>query len=54
MSTIKANNIMLKIHNTGQAVCGFYPFEVAETKILEVNNFAKKNGYPLKTIMKKI
>jgi ATP-dependent Clp protease adaptor protein ClpS len=54
MNTIKANNIMLKIHNTGQAICGIYPFEVAETKILEVTSFAKQNGYPLKSIMKKI
>ena len=54
MNTINANSIMLKIHNTGQAICGIYPFEVAETKILEVTSFAKQNGYPLKSIMKKI
>ena len=48
-----ANKIMLKIHNDGSAVCGVYPFEVAETKVMEVINFAKQNQYPLKCIMKK-
>ena len=53
MSKPKANKIMLKIHNDGSAVCGVYPYEVAETKVIEVINFAKQNQYPLKCIMKK-
>ena len=53
MTKPKANKIMLKIHNDGSAVCGVYPYEVAETKVMEVINFAKQKQYPLKCIMKK-
>ena len=53
MTKPKANKIMLKIHNDGSAVCGVYPYEVAETKVMEVINLAKQNQYPLKCIMKK-
>ena len=53
MTKPKANKVMLKIHNDGSAVCGVYPYEVAETKVMEVINFAKQNQYPLKCIMKK-
>jgi len=53
MTKITANQIMLKIHNEGRAVCGVYPYEVAETKVMEVTNFAKQNQYPLKCIIKK-
>jgi len=53
MTMPTANKIMLKIHNEGSAICGEYPYEVAETKVMEVINFAKQNQYPLKCIMKK-
>jgi ATP-dependent Clp protease adaptor protein ClpS len=53
MTKQTANKIMLKIHNDGSAVCGVYPYEVAETKVMEVINFAKQNQYPLNCIMKK-
>jgi len=53
MTRPTANKIMLKIHNEGSAICGEYPYEVAETKVMEVINFAKQNQYPLKCIMKK-
>ena len=53
MTKPKANKIMLKIHNDGSAICGVYPYEVAETKVIEVINFAKQNQYPLICIMKK-
>jgi ATP-dependent Clp protease adaptor protein ClpS len=53
MTKPKANKVMLKIHNDGSAVCGVYPYEVAETKVMEVINLAKQNQYPLKCIMKK-
>ena len=53
MTKATASKIMLKIHNDGSAVCGVYPYEVAETKVMEVINFAKQKEYPLKCIMKK-
>jgi ATP-dependent Clp protease adaptor protein ClpS len=53
MTKFIANKIMLKIHNEGSAVCGVYPYEVAEIIVLQVISFAKQNQYPLKCIMKK-
>lgn len=42
-----ATQIMLKVHNNGSAVCGVYPFEIAETKVAAVINDARHQGYPL-------
>jgi len=53
MTKITANKIMLKIHNEGSAICGIYPYEVAETKVMQITNLAKQNHYPLKCIIKK-
>lgn len=44
-----ANKIMLDVHKLGSGVAGVYNFEVAETKSLQVNQFAKNNKYPLKS-----
>ncbi len=46
-SNAEATHIMLTIHTKGQAVCGNYPFEIAETKVETVHRMAKKAGYPL-------
>ena len=46
-----AINIMLQIHRAGRGVCGLYTYEVAETKISQVEKRAKENEYPLKAIM---
>ncbi len=43
----KATEIMLLVHNTGQGVCGVFTHEVAETKVAQVNEFARLNEYPL-------
>ncbi|MBU0969496.1 MAG: ATP-dependent Clp protease adaptor ClpS [Proteobacteria bacterium] len=49
----KANQIMLNVHNKGREVCGIYPLEIAETKILTVHNLASNKGFPLKSTMEK-
>ena len=43
----KANQIMLTIHYRGKAVCGVYTADVAETKVMQVNQYARKNQHPL-------
>lgn len=48
MENEKATQIMLDVHNKGKAVCGVYPHDIAETKMLQVNDFAKENNHPLK------
>jgi len=44
-------NIMLKIHEKGTGLCGVYTHEIAETKVLQVLNLAKKNKFPLRAVM---
>jgi len=46
-----AYNIMLKIHEKGTGLCGVYTHEIAETKVLQVINSAKKNKFPLRAVM---
>ena len=42
-SRAEATQIMLHVHQKGMGVCGLYPYEVAETKVVQVMDFAKKN-----------
>jgi ATP-dependent Clp protease adaptor protein ClpS len=44
----RALQIMLKVHNEGSAVCGVYSRDVAETKVVQVTEFAKQHGHPLR------
>lgn len=43
----QATEIMLQIHHHGQAVCGTYFKEIAETKVSQVMQHARAAGYPL-------
>lgn len=49
----EANKIMLSVHHSGRGACGLYPYDVAETKIMQVNEYARKNEMPLKCAMEK-
>jgi ATP-dependent Clp protease adaptor protein ClpS len=48
-----AYTIMLHVHQKGVGVCGVYTFEVAETKVTQVMDFARKNGHPLQCTLEK-
>ena len=48
-----AQSIMLHVHRNGVGVCGVYTFEVAETKVTQVMDFAKEHGQPLQCTMEK-
>jgi ATP-dependent Clp protease adaptor protein ClpS len=50
----RAQQIMLKVHNEGSAVCGIYTRDVAETKIAQVTQFSQQNGHPLRCGMEEI
>ncbi|UJF20533.1 ATP-dependent Clp protease adapter ClpS [Shewanella sp. OMA3-2] len=43
----QAVDIMLAIHHQGKGLCGVFPFGIAETKVLQVNQFARENQHPL-------
>lgn len=47
MNRTKATQVMLTIHTQGRGVCGVFPKDVAETKALSVNKYARENQHPL-------
>ncbi len=51
MNSDKANQIMLTVHYHGKAVCGIYTAEIAETKVMQVNQYARKHQHPLMCTM---
>ena len=48
-----ATRIMLHVHQHGVGECGVYTYEVAETKVTQVMDFARKNQHPLQCVMEK-
>lgn len=52
-SEAEATRVMLEVHNQGSGLAGVYPFEVAETKVYQVNEFSRTHRHPLKCIMEK-
>lgn len=42
-----ARDLTLEIHNSGSAVVGVFPFEIAEQKGLECTQLSRENGFPL-------
>lgn len=49
----EATTIMLAVHQNGIGVCGIYTFEVAETKVGQVMDAAKRAQHPLKCTLEK-
>ena len=49
----EAARIMLHVHNHGVGECGVYTYEVAETKVTQVLDFARQNSHPLQCVMEK-
>jgi ATP-dependent Clp protease adaptor protein ClpS len=49
----EATRIMLHVHHHGVGECGVYTYEVAETKVTQVMDFARKHQHPLQCIMEK-
>ena len=43
--------ITMRIHNNGSGLCGVYTHEIAETKVAQVLNSAKKSKFPLRAVM---
>ena len=48
-----ATRIMLHVHQHGVGVCGVYTYEVAETKVTQVMDFARQHQHPLQCTMEK-
>ena len=53
MSIEEATRTMLQVHQNGVAVCGVFTYEVAETKVSQVIDFARENQHPLQCTLEK-
>ena len=48
-----ATRVMLHVHQKGVGVCGVFPYEIAETKVNQVMDFARQNQHPLQCTLEK-
>jgi ATP-dependent Clp protease adaptor protein ClpS len=53
MTVEQATQVMMHVHQRGVGVCGIFTFEVAETKVNQVMEFARKHQHPLQCTMEK-
>ncbi len=53
MSMEEATQVMLHVHQRGVGVCGVFSYEVAETKVSQVIDFARQNQHPLQCTLEK-
>ncbi len=52
-SADEATRVMLHVHHHGVGECGVFTYEIAETKVTQVMDFARKHQHPLQCIMEK-
>jgi ATP-dependent Clp protease adaptor protein ClpS len=53
MNMEEATRVMLHVHQKGVGVCGVFSYEVAETKVAQVIDFARQNQHPLQCMLEK-
>ena len=53
MDIEQATRVMLHVHQQGVAVCGVFPYDVAETKVTQVMDCARANQHPLQCTLEK-
>ncbi|MCC5864334.1 MAG: ATP-dependent Clp protease adapter ClpS [Wenzhouxiangella sp.] len=51
LSHDRATSIMLHIHTRGRGVAGVYTYEIAETKVVMVNDYAREHEHPLQSTL---
>ena len=51
--TEEATQIMLHVHQKGIGICGVYTYDIAETKAVQVTNYARKYEHPLQLQLEK-
>jgi ATP-dependent Clp protease adaptor protein ClpS len=53
MDLEQATRVMLHVHQKGVGVCGIFPYEIAETKVNQVMDYARQNQHPLQCTLEK-
>ena len=53
MDIEQATRVMLHVHQKGVGVCGIFPYEIAETKVNQVMDYARQNQHPLQCTLEK-
>ncbi|MDX1401981.1 MAG: ATP-dependent Clp protease adapter ClpS [Kiloniellales bacterium] len=53
MNQEEATRIMLHVHNRGVGVCGTFTYEVAETKVTQVIDYARRHQHPLQCTLER-
>ena len=53
MDLEQATRVMLHVHQKGVGVCGVFTYEIAETKVNQVMDFARQNSHPLQCTLEK-
>ncbi len=48
-----ATRIMLHVHQRGVGICGVFTYEIAETKVTQVIDYAMRNQHPLQCTLEK-
>ena len=54
MNQEQATQIMLVVHTKGEAVCGEFNYQIAETKVEQVNEYSKQHQHPLMCTMEEV
>ncbi|HLS04846.1 MAG TPA: ATP-dependent Clp protease adapter ClpS [Wenzhouxiangella sp.] len=54
MSNDQATSVMLHVHTRGRGVAGVYTREIAETKVVSVNEYAREHQHPLHSTLEQV
>lgn len=49
----EATKVMLQVHQQGVGICGVFTYEIAETKVTQVVDYARLNEHPLQCTLEK-
>jgi ATP-dependent Clp protease adaptor protein ClpS len=54
MNQEQATQVMLMVHTKGKGICGEFTFQIAETKVEQVNNYSRQHQHPLLCTMEEV